>query len=227
MSADIELVVVDDVAAAAATVAAMLVEVASVDGSLVLAGGSTPRPAYELATARHADWGGAEIWLGDERCVPPTDPRSNERLVRESLVDRVTDPPLVHPVQTGLSPAEAAAAYDAELRGRPLDLILLGIGPDGHTASLFPNAPSLDERERLVVAADPGFEPFVERVTLTIPALESGSHVVFLVAGAEKADAARRAFGEEPSPDTPASLVRSRQGRTTVVIDSAAAAGLR
>jgi len=133
----------------------------------------------------------------------------------------------VHPVQTGLSPAEAAAAYDAELRGRPLDLILLGIGPDGHTASLFPNAPSLDERERLVVAADPGFEPFVERVTLTIPALESGSHVVFLVAGAEKADAARRAFGEEPSPDTPASLVRSRQGRTTVVIDAAAAAGLR
>jgi 6-phosphogluconolactonase len=227
MSADIELVVVDDVAAAAATVAAMLAEVAAVDGSLVLAGGSTPRPAYEIAAARHADWGGAEIWLGDERCVPTTDPRSNERLVRESLVDRVADPPLVHAVQTWLSPAEAAAAYEAELRGRPLDLILLGIGPDGHTASLFPNAPSLDERERLVVAADPGLEPFVERITLTIPALESGSHVVFLVAGAEKADAARRAFGEEPSPDTPASLVRSRQGRTTVVIDSAAAAGLR
>ena len=227
MSADIELVVVDDVAAAAATVAAMLAEVAAVDGSLVLAGGSTPRPAYELAAARHADWGGAEIWLGDERCVPTADPRSNERLVRESLVDRVADPPLVHSVQTRLSPAEAAAAYDAELRGRPLDLILLGIGPDGHTASLFPNAPSLDERERLVVAADPGFEPFVERVTLTIPALESGSHVVFLVAGAEKADAAKRAFGEEPSAETPGSLVRSRAGRTTVVIDAAAAAGLR
>jgi 6-phosphogluconolactonase len=227
MSADVELVVVENAAAAAATVAAMLAEVAGVDGSLVLAGGSTPRPAYELAAERLVDWGGAEIWLGDERCVPATDARSNERLVRESLVDRVASPPLVHSVQTRLPPAEAAAAYDAELRGQPLDLILLGIGPDGHTASLFPNAPSLDERERMAVAADAGLEPFVERVTLTIPALESGSHVVFLVVGADKADAACRAFSGEPTRETPASLVRSREGRTTVVLDAAAASGLR
>ena len=87
-----------------------------------------------------------------------------------------------------------------------------GSAPDGHTASLFPGAPALDERDRLAVAAEPGLEPFVERVTLTIPALESGSHVVFLAVGEEKAVAARRAFAEEPSKATPASLVRSRSG---------------
>ena len=224
---DLELIVAEDAEAAAAIVAAMLAEVAGVDGSLVLAGGSTPRRAYELAAERRGDWGGAEIWLGDERCVPPADPLSNGRLVRESLLDRLVVPPLVHPVRTLLTPVEAATAYEEELRGQPLDLILLGIGPDGHTASLFPNAPSLDESERLVVAAEAGFEPFVERVTLTIPALESGAHVVFLVAGADKADAAGRAFGGAPSRETPSSLVRSRDGRTTAVLDEAAAARLR
>lgn len=221
---DVELVVVPDATAAAAAVASLLVEVVDVDGSLVLAGGSTPRRAYELAAARHVDWGGAEVWLGDERCVPPHDPRSNELLVREALLERLLVPPLVHPVPTRLPPAEAAAAYDRELRDQPLDLVLLGLGPDGHTASLFPGAPALDERERLVVAAEPGLEPLVERVTLTIPALESAARVVFLAVGAEKADAVRRAFAEVPSRATPASLVRSRHGTTTVVLDEAAAA---
>ena len=219
----IDLVVVPDAEAAAAAAAALLVDVADSDGSLVLAGGSTPRRAYELAAQRHVDWGGAELWYGDERCVPPTDERSNQRLVQESLLDRVLVPPVVHAIPTRLAPEAAASAYDAELRGQILDLALLGLGPDGHTASLFPNAPSLQERERLAVAAEPGLEPFVERITLTIPALESAAHVVFLAVGEEKADAARRAFAEEPSPATPASLVRSRDGVTTAILDEAAA----
>jgi len=226
-AASVDLVVVRDAEAAATAAAALLVQAVDADGSVVLAGGSTPRRAYELAAAKHGDWGGAEAWYGDDRCVPPNDPRSNQLLVQEALLDRLLVPPLVHAMQTRLPPAEAAAAYDEELQGAPLDLVLLGLGPDGHTASLFPGAPSLDERDRLAVAAAPGLEPFVERVTLTIPALESAAHVVFLVVGAGKAAAARRAFVEKPSRTTPASLVRSRHGRTTVVLDEAAAALLR
>ena len=161
--------------------------------------GSTPRRAYELAADAHADWGGAEIWFGDDRCVPPSDPRSNQRLVREALLERVLVPPLVHPVETRLPPEEAAAAYEAELRGQILDLVLLGLGPDGHTASLFPRAASLDETARLAVAVEAALEPFVERVTMTIPALASAAHVVFLAVGGEKAEAVRGAFAEEPS----------------------------
>ena len=146
---------------------------------------------------------------------PPTIPCSNQLLVREALLERLVVPPTVHPIATDLPAVEAAAAYDAALRGEPLDLVLLGLGPDGHTASLFPGSPALDERDRLAVAAAPGLEPFVERVTLTIPALEAGAHVVFLAVGAEKAAAVRRAFADEPSKATPASLVRSRDGTTT------------
>jgi len=220
---DVELVVVPDAEAAAAAAATLLVEAADADGSLVLAGGSTPRRAYELAAQRHPDWGGAELWYGDDRCVPPTDERSNQLLVQESLLDRVLVPPVVHAIPTRLAPEAAAAAYEAELRDQILDVVLLGLGPDGHTASLFPNARSLDERERLALAVEPGLEPFVERVTLTIPALESAAHVVFLAVGSSKADAVRHAFAEEPSPATPASLVRSRDGATTAILDEAAA----
>ena len=163
--------------------------------------------------------GGVDLWFGDDRCVPADDPLSNQRLVRDALLDRIIVHPTMHAIATDLPANDAAAAYDAELRDEPLDLVLLGLGPDGHTASLFPDAPTLDERERLAVAAAPGLEPFVERVTLTIPALESGGHVVFLIVGEEKADAVRRAFADAPSTSTPASLVRSRNGRTTVILD--------
>ena len=216
----VELVVTEDAAAAAA---ALLVELAAADGSVVLAGGSTPRRAYEIAAASHADWGGVDVWFGDDRCVPPDDPRSNQLLVREALLERLVGVPTVHPIATDLPAAEAAAGYDAALQGEQIDLVLLGLGPDGHTASLFPDAPTLDVRDRLAVAAEPGLAPFVERVTLTIPALASGAHVVFLAVGQEKAVAAHRAFGEEPSTRTPASLVRSRHGRTTAILDRAAA----
>jgi 6-phosphogluconolactonase len=219
----IDLVVVPDAEAAAAAAAALLAAAANADGSLVLAGGSTPRRAYERAAEAHADWGGAEIWFGDDRCVPPSDPRSNQRLVREALLERVLVPPLVHPVETRLPPEEAAAAYEAELRGQILDLVLLGLGPDGHTASLFPRAASLDETARLAVAVEAALEPFVERVTMTIPALASAAHVVFLAVGGEKAEAVRGAFAEAPTRDVPASLVRSGGGRTTAILDEAAA----
>ena len=221
---NVELVVVPDAWDAAVAAAAFLDETVAAGGSLVLAGGSTPRHAYELAAATDGDWGGVDVWFGDDRCVPADDPLSNQLLVREALLERLIVPPTMHPIPTELPGADAAAAYDAALRDEPLDLILLGLGPDGHTASLFPGSPALDERDRLAVATAPGLEPFVERVTLTIPALEAGAHIVFLVVGSGKADAVRRAFAEEPSKATPASLVRSREGRTTVILDTAAAA---
>lgn len=224
MDVDVDVVVVPDAEAAAAAAAEILVAVARAGGEIALAGGSTPRRAYELAAALLPDWGGASLWFGDERCVPPDDPRANRRLVAESLLDRVQALPVVHPVPTELPPDEAAAAYDAMLEGVQLDLALLGLGSDGHTASLFPGALSLDVRDRRVVAAPPGLEPFVERVTLTIPTLASAAHVVFLAVGADKALPARRAFVDPPSAATPASLVRSNGGRTSAILDEAAAA---
>jgi 6-phosphogluconolactonase len=219
-----EFVVTDDAEAAAAAAAFLLAECAAAAGSIVLAGGSTPRRAYELAAAEQGDWGDAVVWYGDDRCVPADDPRSNQLLVRESLLERLIVAPEVRAIDTRRPPAEAAAAYAAALRGEPLDVVLLGLGPDGHTASLFPHAPSLDVTDRLVVASAPGLEPFVERITLTVPALSAGAHVVFLAVGESKAEAVRKAFAGEPSAATPASLVRSTGGRTTVILDRAAAA---
>jgi 6-phosphogluconolactonase len=221
----VELVITDDAEGAALEAARLLADVATRGGAVALAGGSTPRRAYELAAGLTHDWHNVDVWLGDERCVPPDDERSNLRLVREALVAHLERAPSLHPVPTQLAPADAAAAYAASLRGTTLDLALLGIGPDGHTASLFPNAPSLDAEE-LVVATEAGLEPFVDRVTLTIPTLAAAHTVAFLVSGAEKADAARRAFGDAPSPATPASLVRSAEGRTVAILDRAAAAEL-
>jgi 6-phosphogluconolactonase/glucosamine-6-phosphate isomerase/deaminase len=106
------------------------------------------------------------------------------------------------------------------------DFELLGLGKDGHVASLFPNAPTLRETRR-VLPAEPGLEPFVDRVTLSIPALNSAREIVFAVSGADKADAALRAFASPPSPETPASLVRALEGKTTAILDRAAAAKLR
>ena len=202
----------------------LLVDAARAGSGLVLAGGSTPRTAYTLAAAAEPDWSRAEVWLGDERLVPDDDPRSNARLVREALLERLAAPPAVHLVRTELPGEEAAAAYERELRGTRLDLALLGLGPDAHTASLFPGSPVLEERERLAVAVAPGLAPWVERVTMTIPALASAGHVVFLAVGGEKANAARRAFVEPPSPATPASLVRSAHGHTVAILDREAAA---
>ena len=227
MTRDVELVVVDDPEAAARRTAELLSAAVSAGGHVVLSGGSGPKRAYELAAQLESDWSRAEVWWSDERCVPPDDERSNYKLAKETLLDWLAvAPAAVHRIEGELGPTEAADRYDRALRGVQLDLNLLGIGPDGHTASLFPHAPTLDERDRLVVAAEPGLEPFVPRVTLTVPANSGAAHVVFIVTGAAKADAARRAFVGPPDPGTPASLVRSQSGRTTAILDAEAASGL-
>jgi 6-phosphogluconolactonase len=166
-----------------------------------------------------------ELWCLDDRCVPPDDGRSNYRMIRESLLDGLSRPPAaVHRIRGELSPEEAAAEYDAALDGVTLGLALMGIGPDGHTASLFPNAPALDEAERRAVAAEAGLEPFVPRVTMTRPVLAAAETMLYLVTGDGKADAVERAFAKPPSPSTPASLVRGK--RTVAILDHAAASRL-
>jgi 6-phosphogluconolactonase len=193
----------------------------------VLTGGSTPGRAYELAASLRSDWSSTELWWGDERCVPPDHKWSNYGLARRALLDRVSTPPsVVHRIRGELPADEAAAVYERELEGVVPDLVLLGLGPDGHAASIYPDAPTIDERERRAVAAVAQLEPFVDRVTMTIPVLESAPFVVFLVTGETKADAARRAFAEPPSRATPASLIRSRDGTTLAILDRAAARGL-
>jgi 6-phosphogluconolactonase len=217
-------VVVDDAEAATEAAAERIAEAARAGGHVALSGGSTPRPAYERAGILRPDWGRAELWWVDERCVPPADGRSNYRLVRESLLDGLARPPALHRVRGELSPGEAAAEYDGALEGVTLAFALLGIGPDGHTASLFPNAPALEERERRAVAVEAGLEPFVERVTMTVPVLAAAETVLYLATGDGKANAVARAFSEPPSPATPASLVRGR--RTVALLDRAAASRL-
>jgi 6-phosphogluconolactonase len=224
---EIELVVARDGEDAARHAAEVLAELARKGGHVALSGGSTPGRAYELAAKLEPDWSRVDVWLGDERCVPADDPLANMRLVQDDLVRHTREPPALHPVDTALPPSRAAAAYDAALAGVELGLALQGIGADGHTASLYPNAPTLDVTDARAVAAPAQLEPFVERVTMTVPMLCSAQVVVFLVVGEDKAEAARRAFAEPPSPATPASLVRSRAGRTVAILDPAAARHVR
>jgi len=223
----VELSLCSDAEEVASVIANELVEAARSGQSLVLTGGHTPRRAYELAAEREPDWSAASLWWGDERCVPPEDERSNFRLARESLLDRIEAPPReVQRIRGELGAREAAQEYDELVRGVRFDYILIGIGPDGHAASLFPNQPTLEERERRAVPAEAKLEPFVERVTLTVPVLSAAPEVVFIVSGEAKAEAVERAFGRPPGPETPASLIRSTEGRTRVVADAAAASRL-
>jgi 6-phosphogluconolactonase len=223
----VELSLCSDAEEVASVVANDLVSGARSGKTLVLTGGDTPRRAYELAAEREPDWSAASLWWGDERCVPPDDQRSNFLLARESLLDRIEAPPReVQRIRGELGAEDAAREYDELVRGVSFDYVLLGIGPDGHTASLFPLQPTLEERERRAIPAQPTLEPLVERVTLTVPVLGSAPEVVFIVTGEEKADAVERAFGRPPGPETPSSLIRSAEGRTRVVADAAAASRL-
>ncbi len=224
----VELVRVVDEEEVASLVADSLVEAARAGQAIVLTGGESPGRAYELAAEREPDWSAAALWWGDERCVPPEDERSNYRLGRERLLDGLSAQPReVHRIRGELGAEAAAAEYDAELSGATLDLVLLGLGPDGHAASLYPRQPTLDEEARRAIPAEAKLEPFVERVTMTIPVLCSAPEVLFLVTGRDKAEAVERAFGRPPGPDTPASLIRSARGRTRLVADAEAAALLR
>jgi 6-phosphogluconolactonase len=192
---------------------------------MALSGGSAPGPAYELAAALEPDWSRATVWWGDDRAVPPDDERSNVLLVRRALLERLErQPAAVHRIRGELGAKAAAEEYDRLLESVELGLALNGIGPDGHTASLFPRAPSLEVADRRAVAAEAGLEPFVDRVTMTRPVFAAARELVYLVLGAEKADAAWRAFAADPSPETPASLVRGRV--TTAILDRAAAVRL-
>lgn len=227
-------IVADPAAAAAGRIAAVVRR----GGQISLAGGSTPRRAYELLAAMDLDWSDSELWLGDDRCVPPDHEHSNFKMVSEELVDRLPAdrrPRAWHRIRGELGPHKGADAFEQELRAvfgaeaelPVFDLILLGIGPDAHTASLFPDDAALAERKRWAVGVEtPGMAPLVPRVTLTLPVLDAAREVVFLIAGADKADAAARAFGDAPGLDAPSSLVRPVDGALTVLLDEPAAARL-
>ena len=215
-----EVVVSDDPAGAAAERLA-----AAAGGHIALAGGSTPKAAYERLTGMGVDWSATTFWFGDDRCVPADHEHSNYRMAREALLDRI-EPGAVHRIKGELPYLQAADDYERALRdvlgeGVPeLDLILLGLGPDAHTASLFPGDAALGERERLAVGVEtPGMAPLLSRVTLTLPVLNAGREVIFLVSGEDKREAVRRAFSGARDPDAPASLVDA----DVVLVDEEAA----
>ena len=224
----VDITVVADAAEAAQLVAERLAEQARAGGSIVLTGGSTPRRAYQLAAELEPDWGRVELWWGDERCVPPDDERSNYAMAKKALLDRLgQQPAAVHRMEGELGRSDGTAEYKLELTDvGTFDLVLLGLGPDGHVASLFPNFPTLDVTGRDVIGSDAGLEPFVDRISLTLPRLCNTHELLFLVAGADKADAVARALDGTPSHATPGSLARATEGTTHAILDRAAAAQL-
>jgi 6-phosphogluconolactonase len=207
-----------------------------------LAGGSTPEQLYTLlaspAYVRRIDWAHVHFFWGDERCVPPEHHDSNYRMARSSLLDVVKPPESnVHRMQGELEPSEAAARYQIELErafdGAPtdrfprFDLILLGMGADGHTASLFPGSPGLEETERWVIAnrAEHLAANLTSvRLTLTLPVLSAGRNVLFLVAGADKAQRVSQVLsGQHEGPASPAALVQPELGAEWLLDNQAGA----
>ena len=209
--------VLDDPAALAAYAAGWLADtLAALPGRLAVAlsGGSTPKAMYELLAkpplAARLPWDRVHWFWGDERFVPHADAKSNFRMAREVMLAHVPSPPdNIHPVQTeGMTAEDAAGLYEAELQrfygarvlqpSRPLfDVVLLGLGTNGHTASLFPGTPVLDERTAWAASVTPAGEP--TRITLTYPVLESCRHAAFLVAGADKREVLAQVRGGDAS----------------------------
>jgi 6-phosphogluconolactonase len=203
---------------------------------VALAGGSSPRRAYELLANDPAEWKHAHVWFADERCVGPNDEQSNYRMAAEALLRPAgIGPERIHRMQGELGPEEGAQRYARELldalpgssplageRSAPvLDLIVLGIGEDGHVASLFPDAATLDAAcESVCLPVHDSPKPPPERITLSMPVLRVARRCLLLATGAEKA-AAITAMLAEPSPHVPASLLE--RGRLTVIVDDAAA----
>ena len=209
--------------------------------TVALSGGSTPKGVYTLLSkaeiSQQIPWSRVYLFWGDERCVPPTHPESNYRMAAETLLSHVPIPPRnIYRIPTERDPLPAASAYEAMLREAfaladnawpRFDLILLGIGTDGHTASLFPATAGLHENTRLVIAH------YVDklqawRVTLTPPVLNNAAHVVFLVCGADKAAPLREILqGPLQSERLPAQLVRPAKGTLLWLVDEAAASLLK
>lgn len=208
--------------------------------TVALAGGSTPRPLYAaLATPPWSEavaWERMHLFWGDERPVPPDHPESNYRTVAETLLAGVpVSPEHVHRVEAERPPEEAARAYEGELRRHfglaagewpRFDLVLLGLGRDGHTASLFPHTDVLWEHRRLVAA------PFVpklgtHRITITVPTINHARVIVFLVSGEAKAEAVAQAYRGRYEPDEcPAQLIHPRDGELRWLLDEGAAGAL-
>jgi 6-phosphogluconolactonase len=202
--------------------------------AVVLAGGSTPRATYEILARDYGDsidWKDVHVFFGDERSVPPDDDDSNYKMARESLLDHV---PIgsVHRMQGELPPDEAAEAYEQDLRDffgpddiPGFDLILLGTGDDGHTASLFPETSALEVHDRWVVA-NPVLKLETTRITLTVPVINAAKAVYFLVADEGKAEPVAKILKGDPDPrEYPASLIQPENGPTWM-LDRAAASGL-
>lgn len=203
--------------------------------SFALSGGRTPRVLYDRLARDHRQdipWARVHIFWGDERYVPPEDERSNYQMAREALLCDIPVPAAnVHRMPTEpADPRDAAAAYERVLRTHfatpwpRFDLVLLGLGDDGHTASLFPGSSALDEAERWVVAVKGPSEPRV-RLTLTLPAITHAAAIDVIVSGSSKAEPLRRALADDPDPQRcPASAVRRTEGALVWWADAAAAA---
>ena len=243
----VEVVVVPDMNALAVAAAgrfATIAEerIAETDRfTVALSGGSTPKALYRLLTQPPYrdgfDWRRVHVFWGDERSVPPDDAESNYRMARETLLVHVPIPVnQIHRIQSEIDPQEAATRYEEELigyfglvPGEPpeFDLILLGIGADGHTASLFPATVALEENDRLVVA-NPVDKLDTVRITFTIPVVTEAANVLLLAAGADKADAVQRTLEAPYEPiQTPAQVLRTAAGKVTWLLDKAAGAKLQ
>jgi 6-phosphogluconolactonase len=197
---------------------------------VALSGGTTPERTHELLAGAIEDWGGIEVWFADERCVGPEDAQSNHLMVRRTLLEHIpAAQPRVHRMEGELGPAQGAERYAVELRegvalagmGVPvLDVVVLGIGPDGHVASLFPGAPTLDAgEEALCLGVQDSPKPPPQRITLSLAVLRAARRCILPATGASKRDAVRAALGEV-SLQVPASLLRRE--RLTLILDDAA-----
>lgn len=211
--------------------------------TVALAGGSTPATLYRLLTLaplrERIPWLDVQLFFGDERCVPLDSPDSNFHMVNETLLQAVASPiGGIHFMPGNLPNHEAAAReYEETLRAffrlapgelPRFDLILLGMGPDGHCASLFPHKPALHEKERLVVASEPGLKPFVPRLTLTFPVINNAANILFLVAGEDKAETLARVLEGAPDSEAlPSQSVVPTNGMLTWLVDQAAARHLK
>ena len=206
--------------------------------AVALSGGSTPKALYSLLAASYPDfpWARTYLFFGDERHVPPTDPESNYRMVSESLLTRIAIPAQnVFRVKAENPDATAAAAnYEKQIRRffaltpaefPRFDLILLGLGPDGHTASLFPDSPGLKENSKLVIAN--WVEKFkTHRISFTFPVLNNADEVIFLASGPDKAAMVHEVLEGKPTPPLPSQQVQPANGRLLWMLDAPAAAKL-